>query len=148
VIRILRHHVVHAIILEAPWMHSIVYLPESGLPAVLLELLFLYLLGGDILAGALNSVRFPYSLILGRESAERVVSLPVPSLDPLKPRNLPGQRLGASEPSLGSPIYWIVHMEAATSRRFGDRRLKLLVRCLRTGLSSLRCHVKRHRSVI
>ena len=111
-------------------MHGIVYLPESGLPAVLLELLLLYLLGGDIVAGALNSVRFPYCLILGRESAERVVSLPVASLDPLKPRNLPGQRLGASEPSLGSPIYWIVHMEAATSRRFGDRRLKLLVRCL------------------
>ena len=107
-------------------MHGIVYLPESGLPAVLLELLLLYLLGGDILAGALNSVRFPYCLILGRESAERVVSLPVASLDPLKPRNLPGQRLGASEPSLGR----VVHMEAATPRRFGDRRLKLLVRCL------------------
>jgi hypothetical protein len=107
-------------------MHGIVYLPESGLPAVLLELLFLYLLGSDIVAGALNSVRFPYSLILGRESAERVISLPAPSLHTLKARHLAGQRLGGSEPSLGP----IVHMEAATSRRFGDRRLKLLVRCL------------------
>jgi hypothetical protein len=120
VIRILRHHVIHAIILEAPWMNCIVYLPESGLPTVLLELLFLYLLGGDIVAGALNSVRFPYSLILGRKSAECVISLPITSLDPLKARHFPGQRLGASEPSLG-PVDRVVHLEAATSRRFGDR---------------------------
>lgn len=119
-IRILRHHVIHAIILEATWMNCIVYLPESSLPTVLLELLFLYLLGGDIVAGAFNSVRFPYSLILGRKSAECVISLPIASLDPLKTRHLPGQRLGASEPSLG-PVDRVVHLEAATPRRFGDR---------------------------
>ena len=119
-IRILRNHVIHAIILEATWMNCIVYLPESSLPTVLLELLFLYLLGGDIVAGALNCIRFPYSLIFGRKSAECVISLPIASLDPLKSRHFTGQRLGASKHSLG-PVYWIIHLEAATPRRFRDR---------------------------
>ena len=76
-----------------------------------------------------------------------MISLPVASLDPLKSRHLPAQWLGASKSSLG-PIDRLVDLEAATPWRFRDRRLKLLVRCLRTGLSSLGCHVKRHRSVI
>jgi hypothetical protein len=43
-IRILRNHVIHAIILEATWMDGIVELAESSLPSILLELFFLYLL--------------------------------------------------------------------------------------------------------
>lgn len=114
IIRILRNHVIHAIILEATWMDGIVELAESSLPSILLELFFLYLLGGNILAGTLNSVRFANTLILGRtKSAEGVISLPIASLNALKSRNFPAQWLSASKPSIG-PVYWVIHLETAT----------------------------------
>ena len=43
-IRILRGHIIHAIIIEATLMDSIVKLSESSLSSILLELFFLYLL--------------------------------------------------------------------------------------------------------
>ena len=101
-------------------MDSIVELSESSLPSILLELFFLNLLGSNIVPGAFNSVRFANSLILGRKSAESVISLPVASLDPLKSRHLPAQWLGASKSSL-RPVDRIVDLEAATPRRFRDR---------------------------
>jgi hypothetical protein len=112
-IRILRGHIIHAIIIKAALMDSIVKLSECGLPAILLELFFLYLLGGNIVSGTLNSVRFANSLILGRKRAESVISLPVASLDPLKSRHLPAQWLGAPKSFL-APVYWLFDLEAAT----------------------------------
>jgi hypothetical protein len=112
-IRILRGHIIHAIIIKAALMDSIVKLSECGLPSILLELFFLYLLGSNIVSRTLNSVRFANSLILGRKRAESVISLPVASLDPLKSRHLPAQWLGASKSSLG-PVDRLVDLEAAT----------------------------------
>ena len=112
-IRILRGHIIHAIIIKAALMDSIVKLSECGLPSILLELFFLYLLGSNIVSGTLNSIRFSNSLILGRKRAESVISLPVASLDPLKSRHLPAQWLGASKSSLG-PVDRLVDLEAAT----------------------------------
>jgi len=43
-IRILGGHIIHAIIIEATLMDGIVKLSECGLPSILLELFFLYLL--------------------------------------------------------------------------------------------------------
>ena len=149
-IRILRIHVIHAIIFEATWMDGVVVdLAESSLPSILLELFFFYLLGSHVLAGTLNSIRFANSLILGRPKSTRgVISLPVASLDALKSRHFPAQRLSASKPSIGRPVDRVIHLETATPWRFRDWRLKLLMRCLRTGLSSLCCHVQCHRSII
>ena len=112
-IRILRGHIIHAIIIEATLMDSIVKLSESSLSSILLELFFLYLLGGNIVSGTLDSVRFANSLILGGKRAESVISLPVASLDPLESRYLPAQWLGASKSPLG-PIDRLVDLKAAT----------------------------------
>jgi hypothetical protein len=112
-IRILRGHIIHAIIIKAALMDSIVKLSECGLPSILLELFFLYLLGSNIVSRTLNSVRFANSLILGRKRAESVISLPVASLDPLKSRHLPAQWLGAPKSSLG-PVDRLFDLEAAT----------------------------------
>ena len=119
-IRILGGHIIHAIIIEATLMDGIVELSECGLPSILLELFFLYLLGSNIVSGTFNSVRFANSLILGRKRAESVISLPVASLDPLESRHLPGQWLGVPKSSL-RPVDRLVDLEAATPWRFRDR---------------------------
>lgn len=112
-IRVLGGHIIHAIIIEATLMDGIVELSESSLPSILLELFFLYLLGSNIVSGTLNCVRFANSLILGSKRAESVISLPVASLDPLKSRHLPAQRLGAPKSSL-CPVDRVFDLEAAT----------------------------------
>jgi hypothetical protein len=63
-------------------MLDIVLLPESGLAAVLAEILLLYLLRNQLLAGALDSLRLPEDVLL--RQGTRGVSLPITSLYPLQ----------------------------------------------------------------
>jgi hypothetical protein len=97
-------------------MLDIVLLAESGLAAVLAEILLLYLLRDQLLAGALDSLRLPEDVLLSHSTGG--VSLAIASLDPLQSGDFTHKRLRG--PEAAHPLDGLIHCETATPWGFWD----------------------------